>query len=428
MNKRLIVLLLFIPLMSACRLVKLGQFYLSENHLKPEYPSRTVAHDPSQIFTFKKGDLSIQNQIGEIIYTPGGKKAKPTALDTYLDQDTKTTAFLVIRKDTILFEKYYDKFHENSLLPSFSVAKSFTSALMGIAIQEGYIQDENELVVSYLPELKEAHPYWRLMTIRHLLNMQSGIDFNEDSYVNPYSGIASLYITKDILKFAKKAKFKYLPGKKYYYSSLDTNLLGLMIERATKTNLADYLSTKIWKPCGMESSGFWSMDSNKTQNTKAFCCLNITARDYAKFGRLFMHHGNWNGQQIINEDWVLQSIQPDYSNDCYQYQWYSVDKGSVGTQEANGSFETTYFPDSLSAATAIKDSFSQGVSPSQRYKGKWYINKCGPEFYALGIFGQQLYVNPEKEFIMIRLGEKWDVSSRRIFNLIEKTLEGKEHS
>jgi len=276
MIKKLILLLFLLPLLSGCRLVKLGQFYLSENHQKPKYPSRIVSNDPAQIFTFKKGEANVQKQISDIIYTPGGKKGKPTPLNTYLDRDTKTTAFLVIRRDTILFEKYYDKFDENSLLPSFSVAKSFTSALMGIAIQEGYIQSEEDLVITYLPELKDIHPYWKLMTIRHLLNMQSGIDFNEESYVNPYSSIANLYMAKDILKLVKKAKFKYQPGRKHYYSSLDSNILGLLIERATNTNLAEYLTTKIWQPCGMESGGFWSMDSNKSQNTKAYCCLNFS--------------------------------------------------------------------------------------------------------------------------------------------------------
>ena len=423
MPKKLLLLFLLFSLLSACRLTKLGLFYFSENHQKPKFPSKIVAHSPEQTFTFSKGNHQFESLIANIKYTPYSKKNKEYLLDQYLNKETKTTAFLVIRNDTILFERYYDKFNENSLLPSFSVAKSFTSALMGIAIQEGSIQSENDYVIQYLPALKDAHPYWQQLTIRHLLNMQSGIDFNEENYINPYSGISNLYITKDILKMVKKAKFKYLPGKKHYYSSFDTSILGLIIEKATNKSLADYLSDKIWQPCGMESSGTWSMDSDKAQNTKAYCCLNITARDYAKFGRLFLNQGNWNGQQIINEAWVKKSIQPDYSNDCYQYQWYSQYKGAVGKITPDGQFETTYFSDSLTAAAIVKDSLHQGVSPSYRYKGKWHISKCGPEFFALGIFGQEIYVNPDKNMIMVRLGEKWDTSNSNIFRLIEHTLE-----
>ena len=421
MNKQLALFTVLILLISSCRLAKFGQFYLSKNHQKPSYPHQAITHNPNQVFTFASVNQQTQALIGNLPYTP--KKGAGTTLDEYLNKETKTTAFLVIRRDTLLFEKYYDGFSDTSLLPSFSVAKSFTSALMGITIQEKHIQSVQDLVIDYLPELKAAHPYWSEMTVEHLLNMRSGIQFNEDSYVNPYSSIANLYMTKDIFKQAQKAKFAHHPGTTHYYSSLDTSILGLLIERATNKSLAQYLTEKIWQPCGMESSGEWDMDSQKAHHTKAYCCLNITARDYAKFGRLFLKKGNWEGKQIINEAWVNQSITPNFNNGCYQYQWYSALNGYEAKKISDTQYELYHYPDSLAAVKAITNPIHQGAVLHWEDKNKWVIKKCGPAFSAIGIFGQEIYVNPETEIIAVRLGQKWDMSNDRVFRMIERVLE-----
>jgi len=426
MKAKMTILFSLILLLIGCRVTKLGQFYFSENHLKPKFPDNEIAFDENNIFSFAKGNEKTANAISQLKYKPHpykNKKGMTYPLDEYLDTQTKTTAFLVIRNDTILFEKYYGGFDEQSLLPSFSVAKSFTSALVGIAIQEQFIKSEHDLVVDYLPELAEEHPYWKQLTIVQLLNMRSGIDFNENNYINPYSGIASLYIAKDIMKFVKKAKFSHLPGQRNYYSSLDTEILGLIVERATKKSLAQYLEEKIWIPCGMESPAKWSMDSEQHQHTKAFCCLHMAARDYARFGRLYLNKGKHGSQQIINEDWMNQSILPNFDNNCYQLQWRSDVNGTKGSVNENGDYEIQFYPDSLSALAAIEHAPFEGVARHQTDSTKWLIKKCGPEFYALGIFGQEIFVNPEQQLIFVRLGEKWDTPSRTLFQLITDALE-----
>lgn len=426
MKMKITLLFSLLLLMISCRVTKLGQFYFSENHLKPKYPDNEIVIDENNVFSFAKGNEKDWKTIEQLKYQPNAYKdpnSKIYNLDEYLDTKTKTTAFLVIRNDSILFENYYEGYDAQSILPSFSVAKSFTSALVGIAIQEQLIKSEHDLVIDYLPELKNEHPYWQQLTILHLLNMRSGIDFNENSYVNPYSGISSLYITKDVMKFVKKAKFNHLPGQAHYYSSLDTEILGLVLEKATNKSLAKYLEEKIWMPCGMESPAKWSIDSKKHQHTKAFCCLQMVARDYAKFGRLYLNKGKYGSQQIINEDWVNKSTLPNFDNNCYQLQWYSDVKGTKGQFDDNGNYEIQFYPDSLSALADIQNSTYEGVAKHRTDASKWLIKRCGPEFFALGIFGQEIFVNPDKQLIFVRLGKKWDTSNRNIFHLITKALD-----
>ncbi|MEM6802792.1 MAG: serine hydrolase [Bacteroidota bacterium] len=408
----------------SCRVLRLAQFYISENHQKPQFPSRTVSNDSLSSFQFKQGNPELSDFIAQLNYTPRfkNKKGESFELDTYLDKESKTTAFLVIRRDSILFENYYEGYDDKSLLPSFSVAKSFTSALMGIAIQEGKIDSEEDLVIKYLPELKDIHPNWQEVRLKHLLNMRSGLSFNEENYVNPYSGVASLYMAKDVRKVLRKTPFKGKPGSIHYYSSLDTEILGLVLEKALDMPLSSYLETKIWKPCGMESIAEWDIDSEKHQHAKAFCCIKSVARDYAKFGRLYLKNGNWNGKQIIHEDWINKSTQPDFSNNCYQYQWYSLKRGARTVNNEQNQFELLTFADSVSAAKELNSSPYEGVTRSWQEKNEWVIRKCGPGFYALGILGQEVFVNPETEMIFVRLGKKWDVSNQRIFSYIERSL------
>ncbi len=424
MKKIIILLTIGTMLFSSCRIFKLAQFSLSENHQKPRNEFRVVEKSEDAPFTFQYGDGSIDKQIANMEYTVTRKKGKKTTykLDDYLNHETRTTAFIVIRNDSILFERYYDGFDQESLLPSFSVAKSFTSSLMGIAVDEGYIDSEEDLVIKYLPELKGLHPYWEQMTLKHLLNMRSGLKFNENNYINPYSTISSLYISNNVMKLIKKMKFSHQPGTKKYYSSLDTELLGIIIERATKATLAEYLEQKIWQPLGMESSAKWDIDSDKAGNPKAFCCLNAVARDYAKFARLFLKGGMWKGKQVISKDWVAKSTIPDFSNGSYQYQWYST-QSFKGIPNEQGKMAVQVFEDSLAAAKVIEKPLFEQAQKYFKDKSKWIVRRGGPEFYALGIFGQEVYVNPENEMIFVRLGERWDTPTRRIFRMIEEELD-----
>lgn len=279
---------------------------------------------------------------------------KEIAFDSFLAQN-ETVAFLMIQNDTIQYEKYFDKYDTASIVPSFSMAKSVTSILIGCAIDDGYIQSENDLVTTYLPHLKNNG--FDKVTIKHVLQMTSGLDFNE-SYINPFGHAASFYYGRNLRKEITKLKIKRTPGIQFEYVSGNTQLLGMVLEAALKnTTVTDYLQQKIWTPLQMEYDASWSIDKKKNGMEKTFCCLNARARDFAKIGRLYLNKGKWNGKQIVSEKWVSQSTivdETDGSAWYYQYQW-------------------------------------------------WLPTRKG-DFMAQGILGQYIYVNPAKNLIIVRLG------------------------
>jgi CubicO group peptidase (beta-lactamase class C family) len=217
------------------------------------------------------------------------KELKGIPFDKYLD-DNKTVAFLIIKNDTIQYEKYFKGYDKQSIVPSFSMAKSVTSILIGCAIDEGLIKSVDEPISNYIPELKKNG--FDKVTIKHLLQMTSGIKFNE-SYINPFGDAASFYYGLNLRKEIKKMKLKTEPGKKFEYVSGNTQLLGLVLERSLKNKtITSYLQEKIWSPLGMEYDASWSIDRKKNGLEKTFCCLNARARDFAKIGRLYLKNGN----------------------------------------------------------------------------------------------------------------------------------------
>lgn len=228
--------------------------------------------------------------------------------------DYPNNAFLIIKNDTILFETY----DQTSTTPStsFSLAKSFTSALIGIAIQEKLIGSEKDLVVNYIPEIQDTQ-FANELTIEHLLNQTSGIKFDWKTDANIYYG-------KDILKSLGKIEFEHQPGTYQHYLNITTQILGIILTRVSDKTVSEYLQEKIWHPLGMESAGFWNTDK-KNKLERSFCCMNASARDFAKFGRLYLNEGNWNSQQIINKKWIDQSIcrnTADGSSHGYNYSWH----------------------------------------------------------------------------------------------------------
>ncbi|RRN76259.1 class C beta-lactamase-related serine hydrolase, partial [Pseudoxanthomonas sp. SGD-10] len=218
--------------------------------------------------------------------------------DDYLQQN-KTVAFLIIKNDSIQYEKYFNQYDEESIVASFSMAKSVTSMLIGCAIDDGLIKSVDEPVTKYIPEL-EKNGFGKV-SIEHLLQMTSGLKFNE-GYTNPFGDVATFYYGTNLRKAISKMKLKEEPGTHFEYLSGNTQLLGLVLERALKDKtISQYLEEKIWKPLEMEYPASWSMDRKKNGIEKTFCCLNARARDFAKLGRLYLHKGNWNGKQLISK-------------------------------------------------------------------------------------------------------------------------------
>jgi len=323
-------------------------------------------------------------------------------------EDNRSVAFLIIRNDTILYEKYFDKRNEESYVPSFSASKSIVSALMGIAIAEGKIKSVNDPITDYLPELKKNDERFSKITIENLLNMRSGILFKE-AYLNPFGNVAKSYYGRNLLAQLKGLKIKEEPDKKFEYVSINAQLLGFIIERATGTKLPEYLEEKIWKPLGMEYNATWSIDSKVHKEAKAFCCLNACARDYAKLGRLFLDNGSWNGKQIIPKEWVKKSTTVDkYTKEYfYSYQWWhDVEWKKIA--------DTT---------NVIKIGLSKVVEHTNN-KGEtaYYLQTPMNDFFASGLLGQFIYVYPEKNIIIVRLGKQAKVNWPMLFHKIAKQL------
>jgi CubicO group peptidase (beta-lactamase class C family) len=263
-------------------------------------------------------------------------------------------AFLIIRNDSILFERYFEGYSDSSIVPTFSMAKSFVSALFGCAIADGLIRSTSDKVSDYVPEMKANG--WDKVTIEHVLDMSSGVDFKE-SYYSPLSEAASFYYGFNLREQTMKLKLKRQPGTEYEYISGNTQVLGLILERVLKgKSLTAYLQEKIWTPLQMEFDASWSIDDTKTGMEKAFCCINARARDYAKFGRLYLDSGRWNGTQVVPQDWVTASTQVSHE---------------PGT--------------------------------AAHYHRQWWLRPNG-SFMARGHLGQYIYVNRAKKLILVRLG------------------------
>ncbi len=277
--------------------------------------------------------------------------------------DLQTIAFVVIKSDSLLHEQYWDGYGQDSRTNSFSMAKTFLSILVGIAIDEGKIKSVDEPVADFLPEFKEGEK--SKITIKHLLTMSSGLDFDEN-YVNPLAYPAKAYYGNDLTKLTYSYKVCDEPGKKFKYLSGNTELVGFIIQKATGKTISEYMSEKLWQPLGAKNNAFWSLD-HEGGVEKAYCCFNSNARDFARFGELYLDSGKWNGKQIVNADYVLNSIKPAdlvYASDGnknteYGYSWWLI----------------------------------------HDYKGHNI-------FYARGILGQYVICIPDEKMIVVRLGKK----------------------
>jgi len=320
-----------------------------------KFPSLPVGNVSSK-FSFREKSPEIVIQVPQSF----NENSENLSFDDYLEGH-KTVAFMIIRNDSILYEKYYSGYDDSAIIPSFSLSKSFISAMVGIAIHEGLIKNTQQPITDFIPELKQNDPRFENITLEHLLNMRSGIRFNE-GYSNPFADMAKYYYGKNLNKYLSQLKIETPPDGKYDYLSVNTLLLGIALERATGKKLNQYLEEKIWKPLEMEFDASWSVDSRKDNQIKAFCCINARTRDFAKFGRLYLNNGKYNGQQIIPEEWIKKTMtitndSRDSQNYAYNYSWRIKDDGAI---------------------------------------------------FAKGVLGQYIYVFSEKNIIMVRLGKKSD--------------------
>ncbi len=236
------------------------------------------------------------------------------------NKDNGTIAYVIIKNDSIWFENYYDGFSEDSQSNSFSMAKSYVSGLMGKAIQEGYIKSLDQPVSDFLPTFSEGIA--TKMTVGHLSSMASGTTWDE-RYYSPFSIVTRAYFDDDLEKVMLGLKMDTEPGKSFKYSSGDTQMLAMVIEKATGKKLYNYLTESFWKPLGCENPTLWQLDSKDHDLVKAYCCIASNAKDFARFGKLYKDHGKWNGKQILDSTFVAKSLKPVYTDGpMYGYGWW----------------------------------------------------------------------------------------------------------
>jgi CubicO group peptidase (beta-lactamase class C family) len=291
-----------------------------------------------------------------------------TSFDQFLDEK-ETLAFVVVHEDQLVYERYFGGSTRESLQTSFSVAKSFASTLVGIAIDEGLIGSVDDRITEYVPELARRDRRFRQITLRHLLTMSSGIRYREGGgFPWPFGDDTYTYYGVDLRDVAlNRTKIEQPPGLDWLYNNYNPLLLGLVLERATGMSVSDFMSRRLWQPLGAEADAGWSLDSERSGFEKMESGVNATAVDYARFGLLLLHNGEWNGRRIVSQKWVRAATGADGATDQAYYHGYR------------------YF---------------------------WWIdvNRAG-SFYALGKYGQYIYVEPDANTVIVRLGRGWGVNN-----------------
>lgn len=307
--------------------------------------------DDARFFDTRKVDVGIAQPWP--LHKNYNKIALSPSLTAMLDS-TESAAFLIVKNDSIQYEQYWDDYSDTSHTNLFSATKSITSMLVQCAIQDGLIENWDQKVKDFLPQL--GGPYADSLTLRHLSTMTAGLDFNEH-YTDPFCITAQSYYGDDIWDLMmEKVPVTKAPGKNFEYQSGATALLGMAVIKATGKHLAYYASEKLWQPLGATQAAKWHTDQlNGTE--LAFCCFNTNVRDFARFGKLMLHHGNFNGTQILD--------------------------------------------------SAFYNLASTGYSVPFYGHGFWICNDFEtPVFYQRGILGQYVIVIPEHHLVIARLGHK----------------------
>ena len=295
--------------------------------------------------TIKKGTQTDVWPLDQSYNSVGPTKRLTNTHDTF-----GSVAYLIIKNDSIWYEWYADGYGTDSKTNSFSMAKSITSSLMAKAIMDGYIEGLDQPISDFYPQYKNAKT-----TVGDLASMASGLDWVEH-YTSPFSITARANYDDDLAETILNQKVVKEPGKEFEYLSGSTQLLGMIIQKATNKPLADYLSESFWQPMGASENALWQLDDEDNRLAKAFCCISSNARDFARFGKLYKNHGRWNGAQILDSAYVAKATQSRFKGQPYGY-------------------------------------------------GFWISDYLGKHIFAMrGILGQYVITIPEDDLIVVRLG------------------------
>ena len=262
-----------------------------------------------------------------------------------INKERETKAFLVIKNDSILYEKYFDGYSESSKSNSFSMAKSIVVTLLGKAIMEGKIKGFDQPVSDFFDEYKAG--FGAELTVGNLASMSSGMEWNE-KYYSIINITTESYFTDDLRSLILNQKIINKPGQKFRYSSGDTQLLGMVIEKATNTNLSDYLKNNFTIPMGFENEALWQLDSEESGIEKAYCCFASNAKDFARFGKLYKNNGKWNNEILLDSTFINKAINPVYEDSPYYgYGWwlYTFEDKKVFTMNGHRGQFVIVFPE-----------------------------------------------------------------------------------
>ena len=313
----------------------------------------------------------VESLFEELVTKTGFNSFKEWAIES------QTTALIVIKKDTIIYEKYFNGFVRDSYFHSQSMAKSFISFLIGAAIDDGLIKSIEDPITNYIPELLQRDQRFKKISIKDLLEMRSGLEYNTSlipftNIHSPWHDEAVGYYHPNVRKLLlENVEISSEPGKDFQYSNYNTSYLGLILERATTVSVSNYLEQKLWSRI-MEYDALFSIDSKESNFEYMPSRLIARAIDYARFGQLILNEGNWNGNQIISKDWIQESTQENrsISRDIYP-KWFGRSDKRI------------YY----------------------NYHWWGHVNKDGTfNFYANGNLGQNIYIIPDKETVIVHCG------------------------
>ena len=358
--------------------------------------------------TFRFADVQLNSTLIDTlkfdIYLSKADTLLNLTLREAMDYYDIPSAAIVVQNDTILFEHYSDGWNRDSQSCIFSVTKTITSLLCGIALKHGYIKSLSDPVTDYIPELKDADPTFAELKIEYLLDMTAGLKFNENYSWNPFPKMAKLYMGNNSLKVLKRLKFNNTPGENFSYDSATTALLGLVIERATGKSYAQYLSEKVWQPLGMERDALIGLDSKKHHTAKSYAGLTTNVRDLAKIGKLFLNNGVCNGVQIVDSTFVNRCLSTHTAGISgkaqseYSYSWYW---GIADEENGKRKFFNTLEELELYYKNHPEKSVRQ---IKKNLKNGYFAVLHNGGFWGFGLYGQVLYVNPKKNMIAVFLG------------------------
>lgn len=332
----------------------------------PKHVQMGLVHNFADVDDYKLFDKhTIQKSSTPIAWQTSEKynQFKPSDDIQQFFEDRKTCAYLVIKDGKILYENYLQDYNKETISGSFSMAKTINALLIGKLIEQGKIASINDDVKKYVPELTQI-PDGKL-TIKDAIMMSAQLDWTE-SYWNIFSLTAESYYGENLDNLMAKLKLrgKDEQGKIWEYQSSNTQILGYIIKNVTKKSLAENANQYLWQPLGAESDALWSTDKNGIE--KSFCCVNATARDFAKLGQMVLQHGNFNSQQLFDSAWIARMTSPDTelkTADGRTVDWYGYQM--------------------------------------------WIINYKGHQIpYFRGILGQFIFVIPDENAIVVRLGKK----------------------